>query len=180
MIDIRPIRKRFIDSPQDIQVQADWRWEYKIVSHLLTSLDLASARYQLLGMQEESTGQSRLTLNCFHCLFPAFPVYLVSQALYKVDQDVKVARLFTRFDKTRLYKAWEDNIERVPERFEDYSYGLVVQWPYVKNGFILHDATVDLHDRGMRLVFCQEDRRLVLESFDAFLANLPPIEFDRG
>jgi len=173
-----PIRKRFGDSMRDIKENADHRFEEAVVSRLLTYFGLASQKSMLRNRENDSSGESRLSLSMFQYEFPQLPIYLVSHALYRVESDVSIGKVFTCFDKTKLYKAYDDYSDVIPDSIESCKpYGLVVQWPRMRNGFILHDMPVDVNDGGMRLIYRNEDRCLVLESFDAFLDHLPEIEF---
>lgn len=172
MNDEEPIKSRFLQNLNEVKRSADYRWEHRVVSRLLTVLDVAWKRKELLDAEEEATGESRLSLATFHEAFPDLPFRLLSHALYRIESDVNVAKLLTKFSKTRLMKTYDEYADYLPEDMsEDKAYGLVVPWPYVKNGFILHDMAVDFSSEGTRLVIRDGDRVLILEPFDNFLEH---------
>lgn len=173
-----PGRKHFFNSTDDYQVEASWRWEEQVVSRLLTVFGLTKAKWPMLKAQEEATGVKRLTMLDFYCRFPDFPVFLVASSIYKVDQNVTVQKLFQRFEKTQLYREFENAADLMPEEFADKPFGVVVRWPYLKNGLVVHDAAVDVVADGMRMLYHKNRRCIVIESFDNLLSGLPPIDFD--
>jgi hypothetical protein len=165
-------KPRFLSSLNELKKRNDDSWEHRVVSRLLTFFSSAWRKRELIEYSEERYGEPRLTLEAFHTVFPELPFYLVAHALYKVEEDVSVARLMTKFEKTRLAKVYDEFVDYIPDDIGDSkAYGLVIKWPYVKNGFILHDMGISAHGTGTRLLVCSETRVLVLESFDSFLES---------
>lgn len=173
-------RKHFFNSTDDYRVNASWQWEEQIVSRLLTVYGLTKAKWPMLDAQERRSGVKRLTLEDFYRFFPEFPVYLAASYLYKVEQNVTVPKIFQRFEKTQLFKEYDKAADTLPEEFYDRPFGIVVRWPYFKNGLVLHDASVDITAEGVRMFYHANNRCLVLESFDSLLAGLSEVDFDYG
>lgn len=165
-------RRHFFAGGANLELDANVRWEEQVVSRLLTVLGLTKLRPQLRQAEAERTGVARLTLVQFFEFVPQFPVFLISSAMYKIAEDATIQRLFQRFEKTRLYQTFDNSVDLLPPEREDAPYGLVVRWPYLKNGLIIHDASVDMYADGFRMFYYQNRRGLTLEPFDSFLERM--------
>jgi hypothetical protein len=147
------------------------RFESDTVKQLLRWCGLAKLRFEMLSQQEELTGRRQLTLVGFQQRFPDFPLVLRVGSVSRLEHDFSIRRLMSQPLDTKLFKSWlNSRQEALPEKATQH-FGLVVHWPWLKSGMVLHDALPGERD-GMRLTLQQGSYTYTLEPLEQLLAGL--------
>ena len=153
-------------------------YEEKIVGYLLSRFKLTKHKVTLLHKQRELTGSARLTLGQFDNEFPDFPTYLAVAKIPYIAKDGKVDKLFNRFPSRKMVSRYEELVESIPEEY-DGQFGLIMPWPYVSRGVILHNDQVSVPDHpGIRIVWTRKGKArkfapyMILEPLPQYLDTL--------
>lgn len=106
------------------------RFEDDVVYHLLIRHGLHELRRTMLAEHKELYGRPQLTLAAYH-LAVTCPVYFRAVKIAGVAEDLRLHRLFERFEKLKIASHWQDALAERPSEYE-YS-GLVFSFPYLKS-----------------------------------------------
>lgn len=126
-----------------------------------------------------STGLSKMTLDNWHQLYPAYPVYFQSVVIPNIDKQNTVRHLFTDFGRREFVSVYDELVSTKTDSASALATGLIVRWPHLgakgspTTGLVLHNMVVNTEVPGVRLVWTSsEGGVLTLEPLPVFLNSL--------
>jgi hypothetical protein len=148
-------------------------FETKVVKRILTICGLTSLRGEICDRNKELTGESRLTLPAFHEVVLDFPFRVTSRYVTNLDKHFSINKCFKgKFTAQKPYKVLQEAItEWEEEGGSSEPLALVMNWPYVEHGVVIHSRGDTGYD-GFRLLFRSGRELVCIESFDPFLHTL--------
>lgn len=145
-------------------------YERQCVELLLNKFGLTGMRQQLLTRCQENCGRRELRLLEFCDAVLGFPFFLAARVPQKVKR-VGIFEFFKDFKKRELYRFFQEAAEDCPAEFRSRSLAVIVKWPYVPKGLVIHERHYSGRN-GMRLVFVDGRREYVVEPLEQFLAGV--------
>ncbi len=150
-------------------LRAEVVYEEKCVKYLLDAFKLESGKWDLLGESYQETGERKLTLERFCRHYGNFPLHLQSLAAKISDSD-RLHFVLGKFDKILARKWLARQVEA--RETDDRPLGLIVKWPFVPHGLLLHQHGTLTHGDGTRLVWQSGRVWLYAEPLGQFVAQL--------
>lgn len=149
-------------------------WEYQCVKELLNIAPDPSALRRALYDTADSFGTNTWSFEIFHTAQIEFPIRFFSCAKSKKVAEFSFARLFNNFTGQFLLDEYSHACATAAELgLSKTPVGIVIKWPHVAGGVILHDYAYDFSSPGVRIFCTEEGYRLTLEPFRQFLKHLP-------
>jgi hypothetical protein len=148
-------------------------FEADCVTSVLKSIGRSSLKHHLLKKCEHNCGERKLRFLELCDYFYKMP-YIVARSLRKSERKSSNAdslyKLFTRFEERVLYKEFESHASDIPQEFAGRHLGVVVNWPHIKSGLLIHDYNVQ-HLDGVHITFTSGDLVLYVEPLSQFVAR---------
>ena len=149
--------------------RAEVVFEEKCVKYLLDAFKLESGKWELLRESHQETGERKLTLEGFCRHYGTFPLHLQSLAA-KVSDNDRLHFVLRNLEKA-LVRRWLAR-QVFPRQGDDRSLGLIVKWPYISHGLLLHSMTDLTKGDGTRLTRQRGRVRLYVEPLGQAIAYL--------
>lgn len=130
------------ESPEDRKARRRDEYEERLVGQLISRYGLSKFKGALRRQAQQDFGTARLTMYAFMEHF-GFPIHLSVDRFGHIAKECTVDKLFNNFSTRRMTKTWFELREEAVEN--DKAFGLVMPWPYVSKGMVLHDYPV-VHD----------------------------------
>ena len=169
--DFNPL-SQVMDEVSNAAARVEERFEDRCVRYVLGHYGLASYRKKLIARQRELNGNRNLSFYQFMEEFGDFPVYLAASKIRNITQDCTIENLFNRFRTRQFVKRYEELAETIPDEHQAKPFGLIVAWPKLNRGLILHDTVADIQNNGFRMFWRHGRKTLCIESFKKFLEAL--------
>lgn len=141
-------------------------YEEKIVKKVLTYFKLEANIPMLKREAKEWSGEDdHLTFSWFHYRWPSFPVRLCTQQTVYSHQ-ISVTDLYKRFTTTKMYKAFAEADEYIPDMEQYAAWGLVFPWAGMGNAILHNSHFIPCGTRFMKDI---AGKRVYLDIFNDFL-----------
>jgi len=147
------------------------RYERACVQFLLNRLAAGRYKLEIIDRARRCSGTSDLRLMYLCDTLPDFPFYLASKVLTKSVKNVGLFEFFKNFKERPLYKAFVEAYRGRPAEFASRSMAVIVKWPYVPDGLVIHDNIYSGVD-GVRMVYVQGRREYVIEPLAQFVVTI--------
>jgi len=151
------------------EARREERFEEKCVRYVLGEFGMAGHRHKLADRQFRLNGHKGLSFFQFSEEFGDFPVYLAATKIPYIVKDCTIENLFNRFRTRRFVKRYEELADTIPEEHQHKPFGMIVAWPKLNRGLILHDAVVNMNDNGFRMFWKHGKKSLCIEPFKKFI-----------
>lgn len=170
------------------------RYEARRVRDVLKAFDFEKDVPNLLGKNQERTGERRLTFETFHDYFPTFPYVLEAQSFFNTDPDdnkyTRLSAWLTQFHKTFVFDRYLQVLQRyeflcdtsgsrlhrpIPFFQRGLPLGMIFPWQGTKKGLIIHNGEqVSISSAFVHHFVLNGQRRmcLVVEPFRAWLGKV--------
>lgn len=169
------------DYVQEKLARAEAAYEEKCVKYLLSAFKMENRKWALLKQSEDGIGigrllspsawtteKRRLTLAGFCGHFNAFPLFLQSRA-ESVSESEKLSSLLQK-GREVFGELW---LSQRAENFGDSRpFGLVLKWPYISHGLLLHTHTGLAKGDGTQLVWQRRGVRIFIEPLGPVISRL--------
>ena len=173
------------DSPENFDAINQGRFEEEVVKFLLRRFDIQAWKPDLLNLCLAEQGVRRLRLNYFERIFDDFPIVLAVKHIRKLAGKVNTRLLFSNFENLPFVAAWDAHYANVAAEAKTNrkAVGIVIKWPYLQGGLVVHNAELQQDRGGTRLQWVLErpsstrdnpkvKRRLVVEDMTTFCNSI--------
>jgi len=110
--------------------------DQKLASWMLAFYSVRSAKPAVAAVSRHGGGQ--VTLDSFIRYFD-FPMYLTTAWVPYLLSDIPTVSLFNNFPSRKLVKAFDANLEEIPQEYAEHPFGIIVQLKGISRGLVLHD-----------------------------------------
>ena len=133
----------------------------------------ADAKFRQLQqiVRERADAGTKVSFELFDEQYPTFPLRFVAVRVPYPHRDLTFERLFKRFTKTEIYKAWKEHADAIAEARLTGSPAIIFQVPAVSKFCVLHTYP-RLIEHGTFCVRNVEKKTLVFETLSTLLEDV--------
>ena len=145
--------------------------EHKAVAHLMAHYGLHKMQKSMIYDCKREGLPERLSFVDFHCIYPSFPVYLVTNSIPWLWKDITITGLLGKTTTRKLVNEYLTQREEYKPA-EYICFGMIVPWVGISKGLIIHDNYMGLPDvpgTASFVWFHADGDILTLEPFSQFL-----------
>lgn len=169
-------RKKFLASNKGGVDDAAF-WEHACVKLLLG--DRYSIKKDIQDHCVSAYDTNRLSFSAFYDVLPNFPIKLCIDVRSKKAREITLAKLFSNVESRFFVEAYTSAVEHVDSSADaGKPVGVIVKWPYIDGGMLIHDYPTDPTSKGTRITVSADTVSLTIEPFAQFVRSLSDHNFE--
>lgn len=145
-------------------------FESQCVETILRELGRTDIKNELYKRCQSNCGRRELRLLELCDYFEDMPVALAARTISKTERKASenFYLFFKDFEKRKLYKTYQQAWDELAYEFRDRNFGLVVNWPHIPGGIVVHNMEQHLQEDGTRMSYRDQKLVLIIEPLPQF------------